>query len=324
MIITRAPLRISVGGGGTDLPAYYENNNGTTFSSMAINKYIYVSINKRFYNEIFLRYSKNEKCSSLQSIEHPIIRETLSYLKNDINSIEITSTSDIPSGTGLGSSGTFGVALQAALRQYLNIGSSKDIIAAESTRIEKDILQRPIGLQDQYIASYGGLTEFNVSSNGKVISNKNVISDGLKKTIKDNLLLFFTDFSRDSSSILNFEIQEIKRTKDNEYSNIIEMGKAMYSSLITNNIEEYGSIMHEYWLIKQERQKDFTQENITDVYNHIYGKKLIHGGKLVGAGGSGFLLLCSSKPDDLRQEMKKIGVQELTFDIDESGVTIIE
>ena len=325
MIIAKAPLRISIGGGGTDLPSYFENNNGTIFSSMAINKYIYVSVNKRFLNDILIRYSSNEICKNINDIEHPIIRETLKSLNKNINSIEITSTSDIPSGTGLGSSGTFGVALQSAMRSYLKIENTKGLIAKESTRIEKDVLKRPIGLQDQYISSFGGLTEFKVDKNANVIVNKNIISDELKYSIKNNLLLFFTDFSRDSTSVLDFESNNMKdSSRKNQYNNIVDMGKDMFYSLIKNDIETYGSIMHEYWKIKQARQKSFTQKHVVELYNHVYNKKLIYGGKLVGAGGSGFLLIATSMPKEVRDLMKTLEVKELEFDIEYEGVKIIE
>ena len=202
MILTRAPLRISVGGGGTDMPAYYEQN-GTVFSSMAINKYIYVGCNIRFFNEIFLRYSENELVKSINDIQHPIIKKTLENYLSERNDIEITSMADVPSGTGLGSSGSFGVALQLALRTFNNKNSPKNILAEKSTEVEMIELGRPIGLQDQYIASYGGLTEFTVLKNGKVTVDKKVISKDLDLLIKDNLMLIYVGSIRDSGTLLS-------------------------------------------------------------------------------------------------------------------------
>ncbi len=323
MIIVRAPLRISIGGGGTDLPSYFRNNEGTIFSSLAINKYIYVSINKRFSRRILLRYSQNEELDYPEQISHPIIRETLLNLSDSVDSIEITSTSDVPSGTGLGSSGTFGVCFQTALREYLGIENNKKIVAEQSTFIEMDVLKRPIGLQDQYIASYGGLTEFKVTRNDEVSYMTNNLNPRQKKLIEENLLLYFADIQRDASKILS---SDQKKMNDKKYGfdEIISMGQEMFQSLLRGDLENYGSIMHEYWMMKRNRQKDFTDQNISKVYDHVYSEGIIHGGKLVGAGGSGFLLFCTSHPNDLRATMKNIGLKELQFSIDESGVKILE
>lgn len=323
MIIARSPLRISIGGGGTDLPAYYRNNNGTTFSSLAIDKYIYVSINKRFSEKILLRYSHNESVSNPLEIAHPIVRETILNLSPDIEGIEITSTSDIPSGTGLGSSGTFGVCLQTALREFLGIENNKRIVAEQSTFIEMDILKRPIGLQDQYISAYGGLTEFDVSKNDEVDYKTYELNTKQKKIIENNLLLFFADVQRDASNVLS---SDQKKMNDKRYGfdEIIAMGKEMCESLLDGNLKNYGSIMHEYWMIKRNRQKNHTDQNIANIYDSVFSKGLIHGGKLVGAGGSGFLLFCSSEPENLREEMKSIGLRELRFKADESGAKILE
>ncbi len=202
MIIVRSPLRISIGGGGTDLPIFYENNNGTVFSSLAINKYIYISITKRFQEEILIRYLENEEVRDLRAIKHDIFRETLLNIDKKINSVEITSTSDVPGGTGLGSSGAFGVALQMALRSYLNLPRSRGLLSKESTKIEMDILKRPIGLQDQYISSYGSLTEFKVDNKSNVNINQPTIDPIIDEVLNNNLLLFYANKNRDASTVL--------------------------------------------------------------------------------------------------------------------------
>lgn len=325
MIITRSPLRISVGGGGTDLPSYYEKNGGTVFSSLAINKHIYISLNKRFLDTILIRYLENEEVSDLKEIKHDIIRESLKRLKRDFTGLEITSISDIPGGTGLGSSGTFGVALQLALREYYNLNSDKFILASESTIVEKDILLRPIGLQDQYIASFGGLTEFNVLEDGNISASQNINSKETLEIIKDNLFLYFTDYSRDASTILADQSKEMSNSKrSSEFSNIIEMGKFMYKSLVDADLDGYANCMHDYWMLKRERQKTHTLSGINEVYDHLYAKKLISGGKLVGAGGTGFLLLASKTPAKLHSEMKKFGLKQLEFDIDNEGARVVQ
>jgi len=323
MIITRAPLRISIGGGGTDLPSFYRNNNGTVFSSLAINKYIYVSVNERFKNKLLVRYSENEEVSKSSEIKHPIVRETLIDMGCKARNLEITSTSDIPSGTGLGSSGTFGVSLQKALREYLGLDNNNKIVANKATDVEMNILKRPIGLQDQYIASYGGLSEFTVESNDEVSVDKKELSSDLKNIIENNLLLFFADVQRDASNVLTSDSKKMKSKKYN-FGSIVDMGQQMLRSLLVGDLREYGTIMHDYWLLKRERQKGFTEKKINEIYDHIYEKKLAYGGKLVGAGGSGFLLFCSNDPEKLRKEMTSIGLKELSFKADELGVQTLE
>ena len=325
MIITRSPLRISVGGGGTDLPSYYEENGGTVFSSLAINKHIYISLNKRFLDTILIRYLENEEVADIKEIKHDIIRETLKRLSKDYTGIEITSTSDVPGGTGLGSSGAFGVALQMALRHYVNLNIDKFILASESTIVEKDILLRPIGLQDQYISSFGGLTEFTVLKDGNVSASKNINTIKTLEIIKENLFLYFTDYSRDASIILADQSKEMSDSKrSSEFSNIIEMGKFMYKSLVNGDLDSYAGCMHDYWMLKRERQKNHTLSAINEVYDHLYAKKIISGGKLVGAGGTGFLLLASKTPSKLHSEMEKFGLKQLEFDIDNDGAKVVQ
>ena len=187
MIISRSPLRVSIGGGGTDLPSYFTTNGGTIFSSLAINKYIYVSLNERFINTLFLRYSKNEEIDDLKKLASNNKRDSYCFKAKSMN-LEITSTSDVPSGTGLGSSGSFGVALQLALRSHLGLDSDKKSLALNSTNIEMNILGRPIGLQDQYISAYGGLTEFKVDEFSNVSIHKTDLNTDLSNLVKDNML----------------------------------------------------------------------------------------------------------------------------------------
>ena len=325
MILTRAPLRISVGGGGTDMPSYYEQN-GTVFSSMAINKYIYVGCNIRFFNEIFLRYSENELVKSINDIQHPIIKKTLQNYLPERNDIEITSMADVPSGTGLGSSGSFGVALQLALRTFNNENSPKNILAEQSTEVEMIELGRPIGLQDQYIASYGGLTEFTVLKNGKVTVDKKVISKDLDQLIKDNLMLIYVGSIRDSGVLLSKQQKDmINSTSENSstFKNIVSMGRDCLNYLVNCDLQSYGETMHDYWLIKKERQKSQTPETIIDLYDHLYGQNLIHGGKLVGAGGGGFILIATNQKNKIKKFLQKNNIRFVDFSIDVEGAKLL-
>jgi len=206
MIIVRSPLRISLGGGGTDLPSYYKKKGGFVISA-AINKYIYISISKRFVKGILIKYSKIEECETVDQIEHPIIREVLKYFVPHIDSIEIDIIADIPSGTGLGSSGSFTTGLIKAISTFINQSLSDSEVAKLACYIEIEKLLQPIGKQDQFISSYGGITSFRFESNDDVIINPVLISQDTIYDLEDNLLLFFTGFNRSASDILIQQVQ---------------------------------------------------------------------------------------------------------------------
>ena len=228
-------------------------------------------------------------------------------------------------GTGLGSSGAFGVALQMALRSYLKLPYSKDILSKESTRIEMDILKRPIGLQDQYISAYGSLTEFRVDKKSNVKISQPAIDADVESVLSNNLLLFYANKNRDASTILKSDQKKMSDTKKKgSFVDIVELGIQMYTAILKADVSEYGKLMHDYWLIKRDRQKQYTDKSINDLYDHIFHKKLAYGGKLVGAGGGGFLLFATDCPERLRKEMKNIGMKELEFSRDIEGAKLIE
>ena len=321
MIICKAPLRISVGGGGTDLPAYFDGV-GTVFSSLAINKYVSVCVTKRFSDEIFIRYMKNELVSNIKDIEHEIVRTVL--LKHKLSSgIEVASFADVPGGTGLGSSGAFTVALCAAMKIFSGEPFDKYSIAELATQIEMIELKRPIGLQDQYAASFGGFSEFEVSDLGEVMVKSHQLSSKVREIIKNNLLLFHVGGIRDASILLKHDQSKMREerleTSTNQFDNIVTMGTEMSKSLSIGDIDTYGSLLHEYWLVKSARQKDLTQSLVHDVYN-LGIKNGALGGKLVGAGGSGFILFATKDPKKLRSVMSNNKIKELDFDICENGL----
>lgn len=328
MIISRAPLRISIGGGGTDLPSYFKQY-GTTFSSLAINRFVYVSCNERFNDEFLLRYSVNEEIKSINKIDHPILKETLNYYKNYLNrkiGLEITSIADVHGGTGLGSSGSFGVALQSTLRKYLKLNSSKSELAEQSTFIEMTKLKRKIGLQDQYIASYGGLAKFKVSKNGEVKVSKSKISPSLRDSIVNDLQLIYLGSIRDAESILSIQDKEIKsnkKTRNKSFSDIVDLGKEMYESFAKNDLEHFASLTNEYWHFKRERQKESTPKIANFLYNDLFSKKIIGGGKIVGAGGGGFLLVILKDRIKFTKYCKKNNLKLLLFDVDKNGAKVI-
>lgn len=321
MIICKAPLRISIGGGGTDLPAYYQGV-GTVFSSLAINKYVSVCITERFSNSIFLRYSENETVTNIKDIKHDIIRSVL--IRNTIVSgFEIASFSDVPSGTGLGSSGAFTVALCAAVKTYLKDSFDKHSLAELATQIEMIDLNRPIGLQDQYATSFGGFSEFTVSEFGAVQAKNLILKSRALDIIKNNLLLYHVGGVRDSSTILKSDRDKMLKHKDgsqiNQFDKVVEMGSQMTNALSQGDLDTYGELLNDYWLIKSKRQGKLTENIVHDIYNLGLNNGAI-GGKLVGAGGNGFILFATKDPDRLRIAMSKSNVKELRFDICEKGI----
>ncbi len=323
MIIAKSPLRISIGGGGTDLPSYYNEKNGYLISA-AINKYIYVTVTKPFTKGIYLKYSKFEKTNKINQIKHPIIRETLkTYGK--IDQIEITTLADIPAGTGLGSSGSFTTALIKALNLYFRINQSAMEIAEKAFMIEAIKLRKPVGKQDQYVAAFGGINEYIFKKNNSVDVNKLNIKDDTIYSLEENLLLFFTGFSRNSSSIL--KDQDKKSIKKNvkifeNLDNIKKLGISIKSALESNNLNKFALLMHEHWLKKKHRFNKMSNNKINVWYDIAINNGAL-GGKLVGAGGGGFLMFYANDKLKLRKAMQKIGLREVRFKFDNQGTRII-
>ena len=327
MIITRSPLRITLGGGGTDLPSYYNKNEGFVLSA-AIDKYVYVSVMKPFTKGIFLKYSKIEIVKNILEVEHPIIREALKLL-NFEPQVEITTLADIPAGTGLGSSGSFTTALLKALYTVLNKNPRNVEIAKLACHIEIERLGEPIGKQDQYISAIGGINAFTFhkenDSKGKVTYEPLKIK---KKTILDleeNLLLFFTGFSRSASKILEDQNNRSKLNDNSMINNLHltkNIGLKTKDALEKNNIELFGKLMHEHWEHKKRRSKGMTNPKIDEWYN-LGIKNGAIGGKVVGAGGGGFLMFLSSDKAKLRKTLAKNGLKEVKFKFDFEGTKLI-
>ncbi len=324
MIISRSPLRISIGGGGTDLPSYYKENEGFVISA-AINKYIYISISRPFNEGIYLKYSKLENVKRVEEIEHPIFREALKMMNLNSPQIEITSIADIPSGTGLGSSGSFTTALLKALYTHRRKHLLQEELAELACEIELEKLKEPIGKQDQYIASYGGITSFTFHKDGKVnVKPLNINVDKMYE-LQDRLLLFFTGYSRSASKIL--KDQNVKTLMNNtemlkNLDYVKELGLQTQDALINGNLDEYGKIMHSHWLHKRKRSKGMSNKSIDKWYSLAKRNGAI-GGKVVGAGGGGFLLFLSDDPARLRKSMQKENLAEVRFNFDFEGTKIV-
>ena len=323
MILVRSPLRISIGGGGTDQESYYSKHEGY-FISAAINQYIYISLLKPFQNTVNIKYSTYEKVKKVDQIKHPIFKEVFKHLKFD-DSIEIISLADIPSGTGLGSSGSFTTALLKGLYCYRNNEIDKESLAELACKIEIDLLKSPIGKQDQYIASYGGIKEFEINKKGNVKVSDLGLSNETILNLEENLILFFTGYSRNANSVLKDQV--IKSMKDSK-----EMMKNLHftknlaieikKQLIKGNVDEFGKLMHEHWLHKIKRSRKISNEKINGLYNGAMKCGAL-GGKLVGAGGGGFLMFYCENKKKIRQYFKKYNLEEVRFRFDHEGTKIL-
>jgi D-glycero-alpha-D-manno-heptose-7-phosphate kinase len=330
MIICKAPLRISIGGGGTDLPSYYQEF-GSTFISAAIDKYIYISVHPIFIPEIIIKYSELERVQNINEIRHPIIREAM-RMTGVYSSVEISSFADIPSGTGLGSSSTFTVALLKALYTYKNHFHDNLQLAADACKIEIDILKSPIGKQDQYISSLGGLTRFNIDKEGKVTASPLEIPPETKTDLEDHLLLFFTGYSRSANHLLKEQDDQTKaaKTEKSDKKNemienlhfIKELGDQIGKSLEKGDLNEFARLMNVHWESKKKRSKNMSSGIIDDWYKLARENGAL-GGKLIGAGGGGFLMFLADDKRRLRKVMREAGLQDVPFRFDELGAQVV-
>ena len=323
MIISRTPLRITLGGGGTDLPSFYEQFGGLVLSA-AIDKYIFVGINTTFTDDYFLKYSEMERVNSAEDIQHAIIREAL--ISHELGpGLEIVSLADIPSGTGLGSSGTFTVGLLKAIYAFKKEHSTAGALASEACSIEIDRLGRPVGKQDQFIAAYGGLTCFEIGREGDVTASPLNVANDTLHDLEENLLLFFTGYSRNADSVL-----EDQKTRSNagdkslldEMQSVKEAAAETRQALESGDTHRFGELMDAHWKRKRDRTKGMSNSNIDRWYEAGIQNGAV-GGKLVGAGGGGFLLLYASNPSELRTAMAAEGLTEVRFDFDYDGSALV-
>jgi len=324
MIIIRSPLRITLGGGGTDLPSYYNKFDGFVISA-AINKYVYVSVTKPFKSGIYLKYSMLENRKKLNQVKHPIIREALKLQSFKHPQIEIVTLTDIPSGTGLGSSGSFTTALLKGLFEFKKEKISKRHLAEIACDIEINLLKQPCGKQDQYISSYGGINCFTFKKD-KIVSVKPLnISSNTYKKLQKNLLLFFTGFSRSSSSILKTQDNQSKINKSSMIKNLHFVKKLGFQSrdaLLKGDMKKFADLMNVHWNFKKKRSSSMTNPKIDKWYNLALKNGAV-GGKLVGAGGGGFLMFYASDVNKLKKKMVSLGLVEVPFDFDYSGTSMI-
>ena len=324
MLISRSPLRVTLGGGGTDLPSYYKKKNGFLISA-AIDKYVYVTITRPFKQGIYLKYSKIEKVKKVSQIFHPIIKEVLKEQNFKKPQIEITTLTDIPAGTGLGSSGSFTTALIKALYFYKNRRIQTKDLAEKACDIELNKLKEPIGKQDQYISAYGGINCFYFKKSGEVIVEPLKISNKTLLSLKNNLLIFFTGYSRNASDILKEQDKKTKKQNKEMIKNldfIKNIGLKSKKYLLSGDLGKFAELMNVHWEYKQSRSKQMTNKKITKYYKDALKNGAI-GGKIVGAGGGGFLMFYANDIKKLRKKMIQHGLEEVKFDFDFRGTHII-
>jgi D-glycero-alpha-D-manno-heptose-7-phosphate kinase len=324
MIITRSPLRISLGGGGTDLPSYYREHGGFVISA-AIDKFVYILLHRTFQEAIIVKYSKLETVQAVGEIAHPIVREALKLVGVHHPHLEITSMSDIPAGTGLGSSGSFTTALLRALHMMQNDQVSRRELAEEACRIELDILREPIGKQDQYIAAFGGITCFHFRPDGDVIVEPLRLQPETLHSLEDNLILFFTGFARSASAILQDQDSRC-RNKDREMLEnlhiVKQVGCETKTALETGNLRLFAELMHRHWEHKKIRSVGMSNSDIDDCYDLARCNGAL-GGKLIGAGGGGFLMFYTEEKTKLRQALSAAGLREVRWRFDFQGTTVL-
>jgi D-glycero-alpha-D-manno-heptose-7-phosphate kinase len=324
MIITRSPLRVSLGGGGTDLASYY-NEFGGFLVAAAIDKYVYITHHRTFQREIIVKYSKLERAVDVDHIEHPIVREALKLTGVVDPQIELTSMADIPGGTGLGSSGSFTTALLKALHTYRKHPISPAELAEQACSIEIDRLGEPIGKQDQYIAAVGGITAFTFNRDGRVEYRPAKISEETLFNLEDNLLLFFTGYSRSASAILKDQNDRSKQSDKAMLENLHftkELGYKSLETLESGNLDEFARLMDVHWQRKKARSSGMSNAHINDWYDHAMANGAL-GGKLIGAGGGGFLMFYAGDKRRLRHAMREKGLQEVRFRFDFEGSKVV-
>ncbi len=324
MIITRSPLRISLGGGGTDLPSYYQEHTGFLVAA-AIDKYVYITLHQTFVQELIVKYSKLERVTSIDQLEHPIIREAMKALQVGAPNLEITSMADIPGGTGLGSSGSFTTGLLRALHALKKNIIHPAELAEQACDIELNKLGEPIGKQDQYIAAIGGITAFTFHPDGRVEYRPCKISEETLFNLEDNLLLFFTGYSRSASTILKDQNDKSKKNDPAMLDNLHftkELGYKSLAALESGNLEEFARLMDVHWQRKKARSSGMSNAHINDWYDHAMANGAL-GGKLIGAGGGGFLMFYAGDKTRLRHAMREKGLTEVRFRFDFEGTKVV-
>ena len=320
MIITRTPFRVSFVGGGTDLKEFYAKNGVGAVVSVAIKKYMYIVIHPYFHDKIRIKYSQTEDVNDLDAIKHPVVRECLKRVGVN-KSIEIASFADVPSGTGLGSSSAFAVGLLNALYAYKGKTISKNRLAAEACQIEIDVLKEPIGKQDQYATAFGNINYIRFNRNESVDVSPLLLTESVKDRLENVFCLYYIGGQRKAKSILSEQKANIvnQQTVFNHLKDLLGLTDDLKTAITGQKIDAIGSILHKGWAIKKQLASGISNTHIDRIYQTAMenGAK---GGKLLGAGGTGFLLIGH---DDHKRLSKCLGCKMLPFRIDREGTKII-
>lgn len=319
MIFSRAPLRISLGGGGTDLPSYYGEHGGF-FVSGAIDKYVYMLTHTTFQRRYRMKYSELEEVDEVAEIRHPILRETL--LRHWRGSpLEIASVADVPAGTGMGSSGAYTVCLLKGLAHAHRRSTTPGNLAEAACEIEMEVLGEPVGKQDPYVSAHGGICAYKISPDGAVEVQPLELDPEVLRRLRDHLLLFYTGEARSAATMLADQDGRSKAGDDEMLQNLHatkEIGLRSRDLLESGDLEGYAELMHEHWENKRKRSPGMSDGHIDHLYK-LARRSGVIGGKLVGAGGGGFLLLYAPRTEDTRQAMAAAGALELAFDFEFGG-----
>lgn len=323
MIISRTPLRISFVGGGSDLKSYYQHKLGAVVST-TIDKYIYITVNKKFDKRIRATYSKTENVNTVNQVEHPLIRECMKKVGIK-GGIEVTSMADIPSeGSGLGSSSAYTVGLLNALYAYLGKHASAKQLAKEAAEIEIEVLKEPIGKQDHYIAAYGGLQHIQFNSDESVFVDPIICLTETKKEFEKRLLLFYTGITRSASTILSVQSKNMasEQKKRETMDKMVSLTTVMQEALRKNKLSSIGKLLHKNWLLKKSMASGISNKEIDDWYNRAIKNGAV-GGKILGAGGGGFLLFYVEPEKQAKVILALKDLRNIPFGLEPQGSKII-
>jgi D-glycero-alpha-D-manno-heptose-7-phosphate kinase len=325
MIITRTPFRITLGGGGTDLPSYYEKHGGFIFSA-GIDKYMYINVNQPTSDDLIrIKYSESETVENVGDVRHQVAKEILRFTGIEKN-IEISSMADVPAGTGLGSSSCYAVGLLHALHTLKREHVPLEQLAEEDFKIEAEVLQRPIGKQDPYLAALGGFTVLDIGKDGVVQARKANISPEVMDELNQNLLVFFTGVTRSADTILTEQSKAIAQddkavTESMHY--IKQLGYEIFEAVESGNLDEVGRKFHAHWQHKKKISTKMTNPEFDKIYDHALAHGAL-GGKISGAGGGGFFTFyVPEKHREFREAMKQFGLREMRYRFDTDGSKVL-
>ena len=326
MIVTRAPFRIPLGGGGTDLPSYYSRFGGFVIS-VAINRYLYVCVNRPPADDLIrVKYSRYEQVETVDDIEHDLVRPALKELELAAN-LEIASMADVPAGTGLGSSGAYVVALLAALYELKREKIPTQSLAEHACHIEMNLAGHPVGKQDQYMAAFGGFTCLEIDTDGRVQVTPLDVSLGTIEALRAGVVLFSTGILRSSSEILLDQREQTERQMPEVIDSLHrtkELGLTIKNALEEGDVERFGLLLDEHWREKKRRSEKISDPRI-DAWYELAKESGALGGKILGAGGGGFLLFYCRQPDKskLRESLREAGLREMSYDFDFEGAKVL-